>query len=535
MYYLMNKNNPVAAFSVDTPTGLAPNLSLELSETFDKLPIGFQDINTWLENRKSSKHNAHLDKIMTRMGCKDNAVFLKLTHAASINDTFWVKSEKESITWEQISLYQNQFNDNISELSFNGSGIPDTDLSYISPELACEGSFRKCFRKENTLGQYGSDIYIYKRGGELGSGYEPYCEILSSEIANIISPDNSVWYTLSDLHGKTASRCNLFTNENYGYASFFAVNGTSYNNAQKMLEYFESIGSEQQFREMLVIDSLCFNQDRHSGNYGVLFDNDTLEIVSMAPVFDMNISLFPDASLEKFQNIGDVIYKTQPKLGDDFTRMGQTAMNDVIKDRVKVLKDFTFSFRGNDVFPPERVKYLEEVIQRQAAAILSKETLYTKDVFFSPQAAKDEERQKKLDYAKNLLYGFYDTVEDKFSDETELSICDDDEAIICIENDKYAIDVDFLNDDISLRRNMESISVEELAKENDPFLGTYKMLENELQKYTKSKDIQMFSQYLDKTNMTTVNGTTFLKDGENNDSPAEEINSASYYDTQPKS
>ena len=203
-YYLMNKSKPVAAFKTEPPDAFSDNLTLELLETFDKLPIGFQDITSWLENRKSSKHNAHLAKIMSQIGCDDNAIFLKLTHAASINDTFWVRSEEESITWEQISLYQNQFNDNISELSFNGSGIPDTAFTYISPELACEGSFRKCFSKENTLGQYSSDIYIYKRGGEFGSGLEPYCEILSSEIANIISPDNALQYSLSELYGINA-------------------------------------------------------------------------------------------------------------------------------------------------------------------------------------------------------------------------------------------------------------------------------------------------------------------------------------------
>lgn len=489
-YYLMNKSKPVAAFKAEPPNVFSDNLYLKLLETFDQLPIGFQDINTWLENRNSSKHCSHLAEIMSQMGCDDNAIFLKLTHAASINDTFWVRSEEENITWEQISLYQNQFNDNISELSFNGSGIPDTALSYISPELACEGSFRKCFRREDQMGQYGSDIYIYKRGGEFGSGYEPYCEILSSEIANIISPDNAVQYSLSGLYGINASKCNLFTNEKYGFAPFSAVNKVLNNNAQKIFNYFESIGSEQQFREMLVIDSLCFNQDRHSGNYGVLFDNDTLDIVGMAPIFDMNISLFPYTSLEKFKDAGNVIYKSQPKLGDDFTRLGQIAVNDVIKERVKDLKDFSFSFCGDDVFPPERVKRLEEIVHRQASAILSKETLYTKDVFFSSQAAEAEERKKKLEYAKGLLNDFYDIVENKFNDEIQLSICDNDEAILCAENEEYSITVDFLNYDISLRQNMISISVEDPAKENEPFLEIYKTLEREFQEYISSKNIE---------------------------------------------
>ena len=174
MYYLMNKNNYIASFDLNTATD-SDNVFFESSKIFGELPIGFKDINIWLENRKSSKNNAHLDRIMTQMGCDDDIVFLKITHAAAINDTFWVKSDEEDTTWEQISLYQNQFTDAISKIAFEGTGIPDFTFSSASPELTCEGSFRKCFRKEKISGQYGSDIYIYKRGGEFGRGLEPYC------------------------------------------------------------------------------------------------------------------------------------------------------------------------------------------------------------------------------------------------------------------------------------------------------------------------------------------------------------------------
>jgi len=63
--------------------------------------------------------------------------------------------------------------------------------------------------------------------------------------------------------------------------------------------------------------------------------------------------------------------------------MGQLCANgnDKIQDRLKDLKDFTFSFRGDDVFPEERIKVLERSVQLQATAILSSERLYTKDVF----------------------------------------------------------------------------------------------------------------------------------------------------------
>lgn len=382
MYFLMNKNTIVATYDVEH-TEFSDSGFLEQKQIFGKLPLGFKDINAWIDGRKSSKHNKHLQAIMNQLGCNTNEGFVQVTHAATINDTFWIKSDWEKVSWKHISLYQKQFTETISKLAFEGVGLDAIVFSLASPELTCDGSFRKCFRKEAEKGEFNSDIFFYKRGEDLGAGLEPYCEQMASEIARIISPNNVVNYDLVKLYDRTATRCNLFTNEKYGYASFAKISDVRRSDLKGVFDYFANLGSEQEFREMLVIDSLCFNQDRHSGNFGVLFDNDTLEIVKMSPVFDLNISLLPYAMEEEFLNIGDKLFEYAPKLGEDFTRIGQMGMNTVLRDRVKDMKDFSFTFRGDDVFTPERVKIIENIVRRQAEAILSNDKLYTKDVFFS--------------------------------------------------------------------------------------------------------------------------------------------------------
>jgi hypothetical protein len=90
--------------------------------------------------------------------------------------------------------------------------------------------------------------------------------------------------------------------------------------------------------------------------------------------------------MDEFDNIGDKLFDYCPKLGEDFTRIGQMGMNDVIRDRVKDLKDFSFSFRGNEQFPSKRVEAIEKIVNIQATAILSPDKLYTKDVFVSDKA-----------------------------------------------------------------------------------------------------------------------------------------------------
>lgn len=381
MYALMNKDREIATFTITS--GDFGDIYAFSQNANEKLPIGFDYIEKWLENRKASKHNSHLLKIMKDCGCDKAEGFIKVTHAASINDTFWVKAKDESVTWKQISFYQNKFNEVISRLAFEGVGLYGMQLSTTSPELSTDGSFRKCWQRE------ADGIYLYKRGsfGARNAGLEPYGEVLAAELASkIIS--GAVSYQLTKLHGELASKCKLFTDEQFGYvsASRFPIKHESPN---ALMKFYSEINSEDQFRRMIVLDTVIFNVDRHAGNHGVLVNNDTMERVKMAPVFDLNMALLPYVEKEEFLDIGKKLLEYGPRIGEDFTRMGQQAATSSIRADLIGLKGFQFEFRGDNVFPEWRVKALEELVNRQIEAVISKEILQTQNVFI-PKAEPEE-------------------------------------------------------------------------------------------------------------------------------------------------
>ena len=82
-----------------------------------------------------------------------------------------------------------------------------------------------------------------------------------------------------------------------------------------------------------------------------------------------------------------------PRIGEDFTRIGQQAMTSEIRAILIGMKSFQFSFRGDEKFEPERVKLMEQMIHKQIEALLSREVLYTKDVFV-PEHSLSEEQEK---------------------------------------------------------------------------------------------------------------------------------------------
>lgn len=495
MYYLMNKDKVILAFSSNPKASVSDDNSFSIAKQYGQTPFGFQNITTWIEDRKASKYNACLKNIMKQLRCDNSEEFIRLTHAVGINDTFWISSDSESLSWKDVSPYQNPFNDIISRLAFDGTETENCGnfISLISPELSCDGSFRKCFQKEAADGEFDSNIFLYKRSGELGAGLEPYCEMLASEIAKIVAP-SSVKYNICTLHGKPASKCNLFTNETLGYASYFKLNKARICSFMDIWSDFEKIGCEQSFRELLTVDSLCFNQDRHSGNYGVLFDNDTMEILGMSPVFDLNLSMLPYVTMSQFEQIGDKLFEYTPKLGNDFTRIGQIAMNDTIRERLKDMTDFSFSFRGDDLFTEDRIKHMEQIICRQATAILSNEILQTKDVFFSQEAILTEKRKTQAANAISLMNDFYDRMETmNFSSGSFISICESTEAVqLYLENASYLLTLDFLKRKVYLQQNAQFISLQTLRLSAPAFYKNIQAVTAELTAFLKESNCGLF-------------------------------------------
>lgn len=455
-YFLLNKNSIVAACVMES--GIEE--SLKLMDVRGTLPAGMKSVTAWINNRKASKHNHHLKELMTECGCDTLSGFIDVTHAASVNDTFWVKRENDPSEWEDVSLYTNDFNETISKLAFYGLGIADLEMSSTSPELVTGGSFPKCLKKEK------DGIYLYKKGLEhtYNGGLEPYGEVMTGEIASVICSD-SVRYDLVNMHGTIASRCRLFTDEKYGYVPMSAIapGGMSVNELYEYMAGFDD-GSEERFREMLVCDAVTFNQDRHAGNFGVMIDNDSVKPLGMAPVFDFNLAFLPYVLDEEFENIGDKLLEYGPKLGDDFTRLGQQAMTDRIADRLKGLKDFEFSFRGDRKFTKKRLDIMHSLINRQIDAVLSKDTLYTKDVFVPYRHIEKETRAAS---AKRLLDCAYDLLE-KLADEKGFFISvtkDESSQMICLEPedpDRPTLYIDFMSGRITAEKYGQEIPVSSL-------------------------------------------------------------------------
>lgn len=103
---------------------------------------------------------------------------------------------------------------------------------------------------------------------------------------------------------------------------------------------FNELISEDAFRRMCVLDELIFNPDRHYGNFGVLFDTGTMQPHGMAPVFDNNLSLFPQLDEEKLRQPEWYLEKCRPRLGRDFVLNAKGLLTPELRAELTNLRGF---------------------------------------------------------------------------------------------------------------------------------------------------------------------------------------------------
>lgn len=360
-YYLMNKDEKLLEFKIEK--GFDYTIK-EVDKFTIKLPIGFIEISDWVHKRQAPRHRENIENLLKLCQINNIKDFLSVTYALSLNDCFWVKPKESTLTWEEVSLYKNDFNDTIAGLSFNGEGLFEIEVSTTSPEFSTDGSFAKCWVKND------KGIHLLKRGsqGFVNAGLEPYSEFYSSQISEYLC-ESCVSYDLLKFHNDLACSCELFSDENIGYSPILNILGKT-KSVDEIIDYFDSIGSGELFRSMIVLDGVIMNTDRHLNNYGVLFDNETLEVKTMAPVFDNNMALLPYAMQDDFDKIEEYLDQKGPKFGGDWIEVAAYCLTPRLKSLLNNLYGFKFIRHKEFNLDEDRIEILNKAVNNQIKKIL---------------------------------------------------------------------------------------------------------------------------------------------------------------------
>lgn len=322
----------------------------------------------WLEKRIIPKNRTFVDEILKTLGLSHNDTqgIIDVCKGLSLNDSYWVVPEQFDGKFSQYNLYENRFSEMLALVAYTGAGR-SREVFSTSPELTTNGMLPKAWRFIENNG-----IYLYKGGtaGASNSGREPYCEYYASQIAKAMGL-NAVQYELENWKGITASKCALFTDMNTSYIPIGRIVKTG--GIAACLEYYDKMGGafSEQIRSMLVFDALIYNEDRHFGNFGVLRNNHTGEIISPAPIFDNGLSLFCYAGREDISNLGEYAKTRSNPYHISFEEVCAEVMGPKQKEQLRKMIGFKFTRHSSINLPEEHIKAIEKCLAGRVRRLLS--------------------------------------------------------------------------------------------------------------------------------------------------------------------
>lgn len=364
-YFLMNKDKPMGVVGVR-------DSSIEIQMLSQEFPSIIHNVENWINNQSFYVDRKNIINMAKIAGIRGYTEFIDKIMAISITDTFWYKDIDSNIKWAEISPYRNKLNLVASRLALDG-GLTD-DIKAIntpSPQYMICGTAEKSVKRVN------GKIRLYKTDGikqiEAESNRQ-YSEYYASLIGDMLGISNKVNYDIKikdiDNKGtKAYSICDIFTSEN---ESLLEAEHTEFN--KKDIDYILKRLDRKSIKnigEMLVLDSITLNYDRHYGNFGFMYDTDTFKVTRMAPIYDNDCSL-----LTHIQVSGVAFDKAYDEALDMMEYMDKPVDYIAVNNMTPNMEKRLYEINGKIKVPrlkgmsELRRKYIEKMVNLRVAEIL---------------------------------------------------------------------------------------------------------------------------------------------------------------------
>jgi hypothetical protein len=335
-----------------------------------ELELSAEGLGKWIKHRTIPKNRAYVNNFLSKCGLHINRPMsiIKVSKGLSLNDCYWVVEEDFEGSFEKYNLYDNRFSQILALIAFTGYGSSIRTSLASCPEFTTNGMLPKCWRRVD------GKIKLYKGGtsGASNTGFEPYSEYYSAQVARVLDVE-AIEYGLSKWKGELCSTCELFTSKEF---SFVPVGRIIPSGGMKAVRvYYESLGEEyvNALNDMIILDAVICNTDRHFGNFGFMIDNKTNKIVAPAPLFDHGNALFNYAgqdALASKEDLAEYASTLLPCVYDDFIGTAKTVLTPKHREGLRKLLDFKFDKHSKYNLPAKRLKLIEAQIRERARLIL---------------------------------------------------------------------------------------------------------------------------------------------------------------------
>ena len=372
-YILKNKDKNILEFEVEKEDiSCIKNINI-ISEKSLPLSVNTKHIEylleKWINKRKIPQNRDFVDNILDSIprDSSDFMAYIDVCFGLSLNDSFWIVPSDKEYKWKDYNLYENKFNEAL-ELIALGLKKEKINGFISSPEFTTNGMLKKCWHREN------NNIYLYK--GQMkeyaNMGKEAYCEYYMAQVAEIMGFDY-VSYDLKLFYNEIICACPIFTSEKEGYVPIyvFLKELPKHYNKLKLVREIIKIYDEESFENLMLFDALICNKDRHLGNFGMIVDNDTNEILRPAPIFDNGFGILNFIIKDELKNINLIASESLSYFDFTFDEQLKLFSKKRHKTNLERLSEFSFQKHPEFNLSDEWLESIESCIRNRAKMALN--------------------------------------------------------------------------------------------------------------------------------------------------------------------
>lgn len=352
-----------------TIDGIDVSITSINKDKVERLPLGMsptsESLTRWLRHRTIPANRAYAQNFLSKNGLSENDFIgiLQICKGLSLTDCYWVTYPNDQKTFAEVNLFDNRFSQVLSQIAFTGYGSSPASKFRSSPEFTTNGMLPKAWRRKE------GKVLLYKGGtsGLANTGKEPYSEFYAAQVAEAMGIPH-VAYGLSKWKGQLCSTCELFTSKDISFVPASTLIRTS--RISQIIDWFDDHGWKNDLADMLVLDAIIRNTDRHLGNFGFLVDNHTNQLLRPAPIFDNGLSLYCYVMDNDLNNLAEQEKTLAPALYANFDEVALHVIGQKQKQELRHLLTFKFKKHSRYNLSDERIKMLESAIQGKVRCLL---------------------------------------------------------------------------------------------------------------------------------------------------------------------
>ena len=296
-YTLMHKSIPVLDFVMDEATSSIQKIIAVWR--LEHLPVGTVSVkgivdrgalNAWWLDRSIPASRSGIREALQDLGVSNVQVLLPKCFGLSLSDQYWVRPFRSGLRWEDINFFENPFSEDIGDVLV-GKAVGSPQLDFRSPDNTSDGFLKKrgkIIDGRRCLLKTGSPPFMQ----------QPFNEVIASIVAQRLGIPH-VEYSLLWDNEIPYSVCEDFISPDTELVSAWRVMQTKKkSNSESLYQHYLSCcatlgvsGVAHALNQMIVLDFLIANEDRHLNNFGLIRNADTLEWIGPAPTFDSGSSL----------------------------------------------------------------------------------------------------------------------------------------------------------------------------------------------------------------------------------------------------